>query len=125
MFSDLGACLGIVFVVKRRQEEMKGRYRHGAEAATEPTTCNRGDTLSCMHYGAGACAEGMATDEAIDLLSPTARETVERLGQLNELKADDWRYHVGDVARGEAIDLNDASWQMVQPKSEAPKEGWP
>jgi hypothetical protein len=25
----------------------------------------------------------------IDLLSPAARETVERLGQLNELKADD------------------------------------
>jgi alpha-mannosidase len=58
----------------------------------------------------------------IDLLSPAARETVERLGQLNELKADDWRYHVGDIAHGEAVDLNDASWQMVQPKSEAPKE---
>jgi alpha-mannosidase len=58
----------------------------------------------------------------IDLLSPAARETVERLSQLNELKADDWRYHVGDIAHGEAVDLNDASWQMVQPKSEAPKE---
>jgi alpha-mannosidase len=58
----------------------------------------------------------------IDSLSPAARVTMERLGQLNELKADDWHYHVGDIAHGESVDLSDASWQMAQPKSEAPKE---
>jgi alpha-mannosidase len=58
----------------------------------------------------------------IDSLSPAARAKVERLGQLNELNADDWHYHVGDIAHGESVDLNDASWQMAQPKSQAPKE---
>jgi len=58
----------------------------------------------------------------MDALSPAARATVERLGTLNELKADDWRYHAGDLPHGESTSLDDSSWQTVQPKSEAPKE---
>ncbi len=58
----------------------------------------------------------------MDALSPAARATVERLGEFNEIKADDWRYHAGDLPHGESVSLDDSSWQTVQPRSEAPKE---
>jgi alpha-mannosidase len=52
--------------------------------------------------------------------SPAAQQTLEQLGMLNSLTATDWRMHAGDVAHGEAVDLDDSSWQVVQPKSESP-----
>ena len=52
---------------------------------------------------------------------PTDAQTVlKRLDALNELKADQWRYHEGDVAHGEATDLDDSSWKQVGPKTEVP-----
>ena len=53
-------------------------------------------------------------------LPPATRTTVERLGELNRLQADQWHYHVGDLPHGEAMSLDDASWPLVQPGSEAP-----
>ena len=55
-------------------------------------------------------------------LPPVVRSTVQQLGSMNMMRAEDWRYHVGDIAHGEAVDLNDSSWQTVQPRSEASKE---
>ncbi len=60
--------------------------------------------------------------QLLQALSPASRVTVERLGELNELSASDWRYHAGDLAHGEAVELDDAGWQLVQPNSEAAKE---
>ncbi|HEY0785789.1 MAG TPA: alpha-mannosidase, partial [Acidobacteriaceae bacterium] len=55
-------------------------------------------------------------------LSPQARTTVERLRTLNTIAADQWRYHAGDLAHGEAVTLDDSSWPVVSPKSKAPGE---
>lgn len=60
--------------------------------------------------------------ELMASLSPTVHTAVERLGELNAFPAEEWRYHVGDLAHGEATTLDDSSWQMVKPGSEAPKE---
>ncbi len=51
-----------------------------------------------------------------------SRTVMERLDSLNNLPADEWRFHAGDVAHGEAVDLDDSSWQLVKPKSDAPNE---
>ena len=53
-------------------------------------------------------------------LTPAAAQTIEQLGMMNSLPAGDWRFHAGDVAHGESVGLDDSSWDVVQPKSEAP-----
>ncbi len=83
---------------------------------------------ACMVSGAlsPAQAQGdiqtLTPQQLLQALSPDQRATLERLGKLNEFKADDWRYHAGDLPHGEAATLDDSSWQVVQPRSDAPKE---
>ncbi len=73
-----------------------------------------------------ACAQGhtdaVTPQQLAAQLPPAAQATLERLGSLNQLEASDWRYHAGDLPHGEAPTEEDASWPVVQPKSEAPAE---
>ena len=55
------------------------------------------------------------------VLPAQEQAVVDRLASLDTLPATSWRFHAGDVAHGEAADLDDKSWQMVEPKSDAPK----
>lgn len=59
--------------------------------------------------------------ELLQAFTPASRAVVERLGKLNDLEIKDWRYHAGDIPHGELAGLDDASWQTVQPKSDAPQ----
>ncbi len=52
-------------------------------------------------------------------LSGESQKVIERLSGLDNLPAEEWRYHAGDIAHGEAVDLDDAGWQTVK----APSEG--
>ncbi len=45
---------------------------------------------------------------------------VDRLESLDSVPAGSWRMHVGDIAHGEAVDLNDSDWETAAPKSTAP-----
>jgi len=51
-------------------------------------------------------------------LSPESQKVVERLGSFDYLPAETWRSHVGNVAHGEAADLDDSSWPVVKPGSQ-------
>jgi alpha-mannosidase len=55
-------------------------------------------------------------------LSPQSQKVVERLGTFNNLPAEEWHYHVGDIAHGEAVNLDDSSWPLVKARSTAPNE---
>ena len=55
-------------------------------------------------------------------LSPAAHRAVAQLSALNSIAAGDWKFHVGDVAHGEAPELDDSSWQTVTGNSHAPTE---
>ena len=80
-------------------------------------------TLPAMHGNAQAIpSESEREQSLLQGFSPQDRATVERLQQLNEFSADDWRYHAGDIAHGESTSLDDSSWQLVHPGSAAPKE---
>ena len=52
-------------------------------------------------------------------LSGQSRATIQRLSGLDALPADGWKTHVGDLAHGEALDLDDSSWPIVRPEAEA------
>ncbi len=50
------------------------------------------------------------------------RAVVERLLSLGELPAGTWKMHAGDLAHGEAVDLDDSAWQPVALRSRAPND---
>ena len=56
------------------------------------------------------------------LLPSDSRVVAERLAGLRELPAGTWKLHVGDVAHGEDVNLDDSSWQTVAVGEKAPNE---
>ncbi|MGA7852383.1 MAG: glycoside hydrolase family 38 C-terminal domain-containing protein [Candidatus Acidiferrales bacterium] len=61
-------------------------------------------------------------DKAVKSLSAPTQATVKELSSLVNLPAEEWRFHPGDVAHGEATDLDDSSWQTVKKDTRAPTE---
>ena len=55
-------------------------------------------------------------------LSPDSQKVIERLGTFDQLPAAQWKYHAGDLAHGEAVDLDDASWPVVTARSQGSTE---
>lgn len=53
---------------------------------------------------------------------PGIEASTRTLGSLQNLRADEWRFHVGDVAHGELASTDDSSWMVVRPNSEAPND---
>ena len=53
------------------------------------------------------------TADALKTLSPPAQAVMARLSKLDSMSINDWRFHIGDLAHGEAIDLDDAAWQVI------------
>lgn len=52
-----------------------------------------------------------------------SRATLNRLGELDHLPGGEWRYHVADMAHGEATDLDDSGWVVAKPNVDYAKEG--
>jgi len=61
-------------------------------------------------------------DTILHTLSPQSQKTIERLGTFDNLPAEEWHYHVGDLAHGEDPALNDSSWPEAKPHSKGPNE---
>jgi alpha-mannosidase len=81
--------------------------------------------LACAALlGSGsAWAQGQApAHDPLSTLSPAAHRTVAQLSALNSIAAADWKFHAGDVAHGEAPELDDSSWQAVTEKTHAPTD---
>ena len=66
-----------------------------------------------------ACAQ---SSKPTNQLSSSTQEAIAQLAALNQLPAAEWRYHVGDFAHGEAVDLDDKNWEVVKGDSHAPNE---
>src|SRR6202522_3798609 len=77
--------------------------------------------LLCASLRGAGRASAQAT-AASTALPPATQRTIEPLTSLNQLPAGDWKFHAGDVAHGEAPELDDSSWQTVSAKSHAPME---
>ena len=73
--------------------------------------------------GARASAQTAAqVAQIVKSYSERSQAVLQRLGALNQLPAEDWRFHAGDLAHGESLDLDDASWPLVKPRLEAPQD---
>src|ERR1700677_3077773 len=60
--------------------------------------------------------------EITHTLSPESQKVIERLSSFDNLPAEQWRYHPGDLAHGESPSLDDSSWALVKPGSKAPTD---
>jgi alpha-mannosidase len=55
-------------------------------------------------------------------LAPESRAVIERLSNLRVLPDGVWKMHSGDLAHGEAVNLDEAGWQAIEPQTNAPNE---
>ena len=51
-----------------------------------------------------------------------AEEAIDSLKSFTRLPADEWKFHAGDVAHGEDVNLDDSSWQTARSGSQAPND---
>jgi len=58
----------------------------------------------------------------VKTLDSNSQTVVGRLTELNRLPAEDWRFHAGDLAHGEAAELDDSQWQAVKAGAIAPQD---
>src|SRR5277367_1536782 len=70
-------------------------------------------SFGCLQ--AGAQSENQAA-EVVKSLNAASQTAVQRLSELDQLPADDWRFHAGDMAHGESPDLDDSSWKAAKPR---------
>jgi alpha-mannosidase len=59
---------------------------------------------------------------AVAGLTQESRAAIDRLTELRELPDGQWKTHPGDLAHGEAVNLEDAAWMAIAPKSKLPNE---
>ncbi|HEX7730639.1 MAG TPA: glycoside hydrolase family 38 C-terminal domain-containing protein [Terracidiphilus sp.] len=55
-------------------------------------------------------------------LDAQSNTILQRLTELNQLPADEWRFHAGDLAHGEATTLDDSAWQVLKGRTETSEE---
>jgi alpha-mannosidase len=73
----------------------------------------------------GGTAQAQSAEQAghiVKSLNSGSQAVVARLSELDQLPADEWRYHAGDLAHGEATDLDDSSWEVVKARRQGSQE---
>jgi alpha-mannosidase len=71
------------------------------------------------------CAHAQSAEEAAKIaanLKPEAQTVIARLSTISNLPDGTWKMHSGDLAHGEAVKLDETSWQTIAPRSEAPND---
>jgi len=81
-------------------------------------------SISAVLCGRVQAVAQSASDAAqvVKALDSNSKAVVGRLTELNQLPAEDWRFHAGDLTHGEATELDDSSWPVVKAGTEAPME---
>src|ERR1035441_2861758 len=69
----------------------------------------------CLTAGAQSAAQ---VAEITRTLSPASQTAIERLSTFDNLPAEEWRFHAGDLAHGETLSLDDSSWPQVKASSQ-------
>jgi alpha-mannosidase len=83
------------------------------------TACAALFLLSCF-FAQAQSAKQIA--QRIHTLSPESQKVIERLSSFDNLPAEQWRYHIGDLSHGESPNLDDSHWPLVKTNSQAPTD---
>jgi alpha-mannosidase len=78
--------------------------------------------VMCSFFFLAMHARAQSAEEAATIsktLSNQSQTVIQRLSSLDNLPADGWKMHAGDLPHGEAVDLDDSSWPTVAAKSVA------
>ena len=70
-------------------------------------------------------AQAQTAEEAAKIvanLKPESQAVIARLSAISNLPDGTWKMHSGDLAHGEAISLDESSWQAIAPRGEAPND---
>ena len=81
----------------------------------------------CVSVGLSSGSQAVAQSaeqvaQIVKSLDSNSQAVVGRLGELDRLPAEEWRYHAGDLAHGESTDLDDSSWQLVKAQAQGSQE---
>src|ERR1700733_4261812 len=69
-----------------------------------------------------AVAYSQESDAALKQLSPATQNVIKSLSQLDRLPGPQWRTHVADMPHGEALELDDSSWEVAHIPSQEPRD---
>jgi alpha-mannosidase len=73
----------------------------------------------------GGRAQAQSAEEASKIdanLQPESQAVIARLSKLADLPDGTWKMHSGDLAHGEAVNLDDSGWQTIAPRTHAPND---
>src|SRR5580692_8732621 len=79
-------------------------------------------------FGAMLLTSGAAAQDAeqsaklVEKLPQSSRDVITRLSTLRELPDGQWKMHAGDLAHGEAANLDESGWNAIAPRSKAPSD---
>src|SRR5205814_8205712 len=69
-----------------------------------------------------AAQDAEQSAKLVEKLPQSSRDVIARLSALRELPDGQWKMHAGDLAHGEAANLEESEWQSIGPKSRAPSD---
>jgi len=72
--------------------------------------------------GRGTAQNAKEAAEIAATLQPGSQAVIERLTSLHELTDGTWKMHSGDMAHGEAVNVDESSWETTASGSKAPKD---
>src|SRR4051794_8212291 len=75
-----------------------------------------------MWTGSAAAQDAEQAAQFADKLPQSSKNGIARLSALRELPDRQWKIHPGDLAHGEAINLDESAWQTIAPKGQAPSD---
>jgi alpha-mannosidase len=78
--------------------------------------------MMVVFAGRGTAQNAKETAEIAATLQPGSQAVIERLTSLHELTEGTWKMHSGDMAHGEAVSLDESSWEPTADGSKAPKD---
>ncbi len=69
--------------------------------------------------GQARAQDAAQADKIIAKLPADARAVIDRLSGLRELPDGTWKMHAGDLAHGEAVNVDESGWETIKPQSKA------
>jgi alpha-mannosidase len=69
--------------------------------------------------GSAAAQDAEQAAKLAEKLPQTSKDVIARLSEIRELPDGQWKMHSGDLAHGEAANVDESGWQTIAPKSHA------